>query len=65
MSRRLYLGSKQILYLCGFPFHEVFAELPHDTRSDDVTKVFDGYGRIIDCRVMTGLYFYKCTAVVI
>ncbi|KAH7889523.1 hypothetical protein F5I97DRAFT_1995059 [Phlebopus sp. FC_14] len=28
--------------------------LPPDTRSDDVAKFFDGYGRIVDCRVMTG-----------
>lgn len=29
-------------------------ELPSDTRSEDVSKFFDGYGKIIDCRVMTG-----------
>lgn len=28
--------------------------MPPDARSDDVSKFFDGYGRIIDCRVMTG-----------
>ncbi|KII88143.1 hypothetical protein PLICRDRAFT_53997 [Plicaturopsis crispa FD-325 SS-3] len=28
--------------------------LPPDARSDDVSKLFEGYGRIIDCRVMTG-----------
>jgi arginine/serine-rich splicing factor 4/5/6 len=28
--------------------------LPPDARSDDVSKFFEGYGRIIDCRVMTG-----------
>ncbi|EGN95649.1 hypothetical protein SERLA73DRAFT_186792 [Serpula lacrymans var. lacrymans S7.3] len=28
--------------------------LPPDARSDDVAKFFDGYGRIVDCRVMTG-----------
>ncbi|KAF9019597.1 hypothetical protein BDZ89DRAFT_311457 [Hymenopellis radicata] len=28
-------------------------------RSDDVTKVFDGYGRIIDCGVMTGFGFIE------
>lgn len=28
--------------------------LPTDARSDDVSKFFEGYGRIIDCRVMTG-----------
>ncbi|KAF8234882.1 hypothetical protein L208DRAFT_797948 [Tricholoma matsutake] len=27
--------------------------LPTDARSDDVSKFFEGYGRIIDCRVMT------------
>jgi arginine/serine-rich splicing factor 4/5/6 len=30
------------------------AGLPPDARSDDVSKFFEGYGRIIDCRVMTG-----------
>ncbi|KAI0005882.1 hypothetical protein BJV74DRAFT_875010 [Russula compacta] len=30
-------------------------KLPPDTRSEDVSKFFDGYGRIIDCRVMTDL----------
>jgi RNA recognition motif-containing protein len=29
-------------------------ELPPDTRSEDVSKFFDGYGKIVDCRVMTG-----------
>ncbi|TFK42456.1 hypothetical protein BDQ12DRAFT_676228 [Crucibulum laeve] len=28
--------------------------LPPDSRSEDVSKFFEGYGRIIDCRVMTG-----------
>ncbi|KAH7911410.1 hypothetical protein BJ138DRAFT_1113228 [Hygrophoropsis aurantiaca] len=28
--------------------------LPPDARSEDVAKFFDGYGRIVDCRVMTG-----------
>ncbi|KAF8077773.1 hypothetical protein FPV67DRAFT_1557232 [Lyophyllum atratum] len=28
--------------------------LPTDARSEDVNKFFEGYGRIIDCRVMTG-----------
>ena len=32
----------------------VMTELPPDTRSDDVSKFFDGYGKIVDCRVMTG-----------
>jgi RNA recognition motif-containing protein len=32
----------------------VTTELPPDTRSEDVSKFFDGYGKIVDCRVMTG-----------
>lgn len=28
--------------------------LPPDARAEDVSKFFDGYGRIVDCRVMTG-----------
>lgn len=32
----------------------IIIELPPDTRSDDVSKFFDGYGKIVDCRVMTG-----------
>ena len=54
MARRLYLGSK------AYPTSEhchltVFGTgLPTDARSDDVSKFFEGYGRIIDCRVMTG-----------
>lgn len=32
------------------------AGLPTDARSDDVNKLFDGFGRIVDCRVMTGEY---------
>lgn len=31
-----------------------YAELPPDARADDVSKLFDGFGRIVDCRVMTG-----------
>ncbi|THH19477.1 hypothetical protein EW146_g1700 [Bondarzewia mesenterica] len=31
-------------------------KLPPDTRTDDVSKFFDGYGKIVDCRVMTGKY---------
>ena len=56
MSRRLYLGSTHIppsltpLFLSS----RRLAELPPDTRSEDVSKFFDGYGKIIDCRVMTG-----------
>jgi len=33
--------------------------LPSDARSEDVSKFFDGYGRIIDCRVMTGFGFVE------
>ncbi|KAF8911052.1 hypothetical protein CPB84DRAFT_1833885 [Gymnopilus junonius] len=33
--------------------------LPTDARSDDVSKFFEGYGRIIDCRVMTGFGFVE------
>lgn len=33
----------------------IFAGLPPDVRSEEVSKFFDGYGRIVDCRVMTGL----------
>lgn len=29
-------------------------ELPPDTRSDEVSKLFDGFGRVVDVRVMTG-----------
>ncbi|KAI6045603.1 hypothetical protein EDC04DRAFT_2559251 [Pisolithus marmoratus] len=34
--------------------------LPPDSRSEDVAKFFDGYGRIVDCRVMTGSSFTSC-----
>ncbi|KAH9945842.1 uncharacterized protein BXZ73DRAFT_86098 [Epithele typhae] len=34
-------------------------KLPPDTRSEDIQKFFDGYGRIIDCRVMTGFGFVE------
>ena len=40
--------------LTFFPSSLLLAELPPDTRSEDVSKFFDGYGKIIDCRVMTG-----------
>ncbi|KAJ7461536.1 hypothetical protein FB451DRAFT_1353129 [Mycena latifolia] len=30
-----------------------------DARSEDVTKLFEGYGNIIDCRVMTGFGFVE------
>jgi splicing factor, arginine/serine-rich 4/5/6 len=33
--------------------------LPADTRSEDINKFFDGYGRIVDCRVMTGFGFVE------
>ncbi|EIN07096.1 hypothetical protein PUNSTDRAFT_71302 [Punctularia strigosozonata HHB-11173 SS5] len=33
--------------------------LPPDTRSEDVSKFFDGYGHIVDCRVMTGFGFVE------
>jgi arginine/serine-rich splicing factor 4/5/6 len=33
--------------------------LPPDTRSEDVSKFFDGYGRIVDVRVMTGFGFVE------
>ncbi|KAH9857206.1 hypothetical protein C2E23DRAFT_881668 [Lenzites betulinus] len=33
--------------------------LPPDVRSEEVQKFFDGYGRIVDCRVMTGFGFVE------
>ncbi|KAG8907180.1 hypothetical protein FRB99_005152 [Tulasnella sp. 403] len=33
--------------------------LPADTRPEDVTKHFDGYGKIVECRVMTGFGFVE------
>ena len=55
MSRRLYLGS-MYPYPCSWSMLKVAMtiELPPDTRSEDVSKFFDGYGKIVDCRVMTG-----------
>lgn len=57
MSRRLYLGSMSPLGLSllnpSHPRHTITG-LPTDARSEDVQKFFDGFGRIIDCRVMTG-----------
>jgi RNA recognition motif-containing protein len=56
MARRLYLGSMDtfpIFQFLTFTFI-ITLGLPPDARSDDVSKFFDGYGRIIDCRVMTG-----------
>ncbi|KAK7040926.1 hypothetical protein VNI00_009522 [Paramarasmius palmivorus] len=32
-------------------------KLPTDVRSEDVTKFFEGVGRVVDCRVMTALSF--------
>lgn len=54
MSRRLYLGSKNSLILLINTFHSETTGLPTDARTEDVQKFFDGFGRIIDCRVMTG-----------
>jgi RNA recognition motif-containing protein len=34
-------------------------KLPPDTRSEDINKFFDGVGRIVDCRVMTGFGFVE------
>ncbi|KAI0807697.1 hypothetical protein C8Q74DRAFT_1188017 [Fomes fomentarius] len=34
-------------------------KLPPDARADDVSKFFDGHGRIVDCRVMTGFGFVE------
>jgi len=33
--------------------------LPPDSRTEDVHKYFDGFGRIVDCRVMTGFGFVE------
>lgn len=33
--------------------------LPPDSRTEDVHKFFDGFGRIVDCRVMTGFGFVE------
>jgi RNA recognition motif len=54
MTRRLYLGS---MTLSLSPYAQSLTcclGLPHDVRQEEVTKFFDGYGRIVDCRVMTG-----------
>jgi len=56
MSRRLYLGSKNSLILLINTFHSETTGLPTDARTEDVQKFFDGFGRIIDCRVMTGTF---------
>ena len=59
MARRLYLGSMSyshlfFAYLIGYLLFNYCLGLPHDARAEDVSKFFDGYGRIVDCRVMTG-----------
>ena len=55
MTRRLYLGSMLLCDLVSFSWTNFHSSgLPHDVRQEEVTKFFDGYGRIIDCRVMTG-----------
>ncbi|KLO19151.1 hypothetical protein SCHPADRAFT_912778 [Schizopora paradoxa] len=33
--------------------------LPHDTRTEDISKLFDGFGRVTDVRVMTGFGFVE------
>jgi len=35
------------------------AGLPPDVQSDEVIKLFDGYGRVLECRVMTGFGFIE------
>jgi hypothetical protein len=57
MARRLYLGRMSNTELSGSRIIEAHCKppgLPMDARSDDVAKFFDGYGRIVDVRVMTG-----------
>jgi hypothetical protein len=56
MARRLYLGSKSAMERSTHHSLILSAGLPPDVRSDEVGKIFDGYGRITDCRVMTGLF---------
>lgn len=62
MARRLYLGSKSPQSDCSCATFTGFPSigLPPDARSDDVAKFFDGYGRIVDCRVMTGDFRCLC-----
>lgn len=55
MSRRLYLGS-EIFWFCSWFFYWKTIGLPTDVHTEDVQKFFDGLGRIIDCRVMTGTF---------
>jgi arginine/serine-rich splicing factor 4/5/6 len=33
--------------------------LPADARSEDMNKFVEGYGRVVDCRVMTGFAFVE------
>ncbi|KAH0830731.1 hypothetical protein J3R83DRAFT_2209 [Lanmaoa asiatica] len=62
MARRLYLGSKSAQTDCKCVIFTKARSigLPPDARSDDVAKFFDGYGRIVDCRVMTGDFRFPC-----
>lgn len=64
MARRLYLGSKSAQSDCRYAIFRRFRSigLPPDARSDEVAKFFDGYGRIVDCRVMTGDFCCLCCA---
>lgn len=64
MARRLYLGSKAKLSLFTTVYIidvTYYPGLPTDTRPEDVAKFFEGYGRIIDCRVMTGSFSTNST----
>lgn len=57
MARRLYLGSKAHVSFISLVFFFLMQSPPGlsaDARSEDVSKLFEGYGNIIDCRVMTG-----------
>lgn len=54
MARRLYLGRTSNLESHKHSNSPEHLGLPMDARSDDVAKFFDGYGRIVDVRVMTG-----------
>lgn len=59
MARRLYLGStNNFRRLSVDATHRLrLIGLPPDARAEDVAKIFDGFGRIVDCRVMTGSPF--------
>jgi hypothetical protein len=58
MARRLYLGRTGSLFCFNLDDILILPSLPtglpQDARSEDVAKFFDGYGRIVDVRVMTG-----------